>query len=194
MSFVYCERYFICRLHSTWLSIFFFLNELSKFQYVELFYYHFRWVVMRGNHPSSRLLDSTLFFSFRVIPESITAQGWIAWTSQHMQPYVPTHLQNLFLSLFHREDRQGLPRWILFRYDFIIKLRRQVIFRLYNSNIFYLLFLWNKVCGIRRASAAVSECVRGRLADGPLSDHWPESPTYVAIWHWVASCRFEWPG
>lgn len=34
-----------------------------------------------------------------------------------MQLSAPIHLQNLFLSLFHRVDRQGLPHWILFRYD-----------------------------------------------------------------------------
>ena len=67
--------------------------------------------------PSKEIYWLNLVFAFRVILESITAQGWIAWTSQHTQLSAPIHLQNLFLSLFHRVDRQGLPHWILFRYD-----------------------------------------------------------------------------
>lgn len=150
---------------------------------------------IRGNHTSMRFPDLALFFAFRVILESITAQGWIAWTSQRMQPSVPIHQQNLFLSLFHLVDRQGLLHWTLFRHNLSSNSDTESYFDYITLFwiILYLIFLWNEVCCLWRTSTAISECLRGRLADGPLTDNWPEPPTYVAIRHRIASCRFERP-
>lgn len=53
----------------------------------------------------------------RVILESFTARGWIAWINPHMLQYAPIHLQNQFLYLFHLVAKQGLLLWTSFRCD-----------------------------------------------------------------------------
>lgn len=78
-----------------------------------------------------------LAFWNRDILESTTAQGWIAWTNQHMLQYAPIHQQNQFLFLFHLGVRQGSLLWTLFRWDlyFIGNVYSSMAFPVLNFSI-----------------------------------------------------------
>lgn len=122
----------------------------------------------------------------RDILENITAQGWIAWTNQHMLQYAPIRLQNQYSYLYHLVARQGLLHLTLFRWD--VALFGNIACSITSSPFKQGVFVF-VVCSSRWASKAVFKYARRCTADGSFSGHWSELETHLTVWHRVTPCR-----